>query len=405
MRQAIKVNVSALMYSWASSDVLSGLAKLMLRAFGKQIITVTRKNQPVDETPLHLGCTYDVEGPHWNSHPPLRHSGLFPPINYRIHEDAITTPYSTCVLTSETLHVPSSVYNDLNRVQTDFAGLCKINERYSFRRTKANISMPNAINVFGAGASNWYHFALECLPKLYLLRLLPREFDNWPLLAPIECKNEQSFKSALAAVAGDRPVKYYEPSQFVHANKVLTIDEVNICPYNLKTGCWPLVSDYCFHTEALLSYINFFRGQFSLRGANKSKSRRIFLARPQSRRRFNQDALYEIASAAGYEKVFPEQLSLQDQARLFSESSHVVGASGAAWVGLIFREQQLAGLSWLPQVYDQFSAYSSLASMLGHKLNFVEAKTSSPILSTDEAFWADYHVDPDEFDAALKRID
>ena len=95
---------------------------------------------------------------------------------------------------------------------------------------------------------------------------------------------------------------------------------------------------------------------------------------------------------------------LREQAEMFSEASAVIGASGAAWVGMIFCKHPVVGLSWLPMVYKEFSSYSTLAKILGHRLYFVEAKTEKELKETGEAYNAGYTVDPDEFKDGLEKL-
>jgi hypothetical protein len=132
--------------------------------------------------------------------------------------------------------------------------------------------------------------------------------------------------------------------------------------------------------------------------------RRIFLKRPGERRNYNQDELIEIARRYGFEPVTPELLSLQDQATTFAEASAVIGPSGAAWVGMIFREQPLLGLSWLPLPYEYFCSYSALANLIGHRLEFIVTRTQQVLRSTGEAYMAEYQVCPVEFENALKNM-
>lgn len=116
------------------------------------------------------------------------------------------------------------------------------------------------------------------------------------------------------------------------------------------------------------------------------------LTRPGVRRNFNQSELVNIASRYGFEAVSPETLSLEEQAETFASASHVIGPSGAAWVGMIFNESGIRGLSWLPGVYKEFCGYSALAKLLGHQLVFIEAHPSRELKTTGDAYIFPYRV-------------
>jgi capsular polysaccharide biosynthesis protein len=99
-----------------------------------------------------------------------------------------------------------------------------------------------------------------------------------------------------------------------------------------------------------------------------------------------------------------ENLSLSEQAKVFAEASVIIGPSGAAWTGMIFSERPVIGLSWLPTEYEEFSSYSTLANLLGHRLTLTEAKTRHELTSTGKAYTADYFVSPREFEDAIQRV-
>jgi capsular polysaccharide biosynthesis protein len=90
---------------------------------------------------------------------------------------------------------------------------------------------------------------------------------------------------------------------------------------------------------------------------------RIFLTRPDVRRSYNQVELLKIAVRYGFEPYSPESASLADQAQTFADADMVVGASGAAWVGMVFRQEKAKFLSWLPSNFNEFCGYSSLAAI------------------------------------------
>jgi hypothetical protein len=134
------------------------------------------------------------------------------------------------------------------------------------------------------------------------------------------------------------------------------------------------------------------------------EGKRIFLARGGTRREYNQKELLDISVRYGFEEVHMQDLTLREQAELFQSSSMIIGPSGAAWVGMVFRGQPTSGLSWLPRVYDEFCSYSTLANLLGHQLSFIDATPDKELRSTGEAYGASYRVCPVEFESALRQL-
>jgi len=204
--------------------------------------------------------------------------------------------------------------------------------------------------------------------------------------------------------SNSRPVYYLPQGATAQVGRLVVIDEVSIGPFNMVPGEWPRLSDYAQHDAALMDFIQKLRAAIVGDFKPLQSDRRIFLSRPSVRRNFNQNELMEISKKYGFEAVYPETLSLREQAELFKSASHIIGASGAAWSGMIFCHQPVTGLSWLPSVYREFSSYSSLAHLLGHRLFFIEAIPGGKLSTTDEAYRADYRVCPFAFENALEAM-
>jgi hypothetical protein len=350
--------------------------------------------------------TSTIKPPEFTDAPTLVHQGNFPDIQVRVLHDVIVSPYSPLVVHGKhLLRPPHLAGGDRGRIITASAGLAKNFRGRTFAAKRAQHHVPTAINLGVAGAFNWYHFLLEFLPKLWLAQRLPEQFDDFILLLPEECRNYPSFAVATDLFLDGRRVLYVSKRTCVRADRLVTIDDVSIGPFNMVAGEWPRYSDYAQHDGAVRDYARAVRDRLLEGTVPSSDGDRIFLARPGERRRFNQNELIEIAKGFGYTPVYPEKLTLREQAEMFSRTTRVIGASGAAWSGMMFCTRPMKGLSWLPAAYREFSTYSSLAHILGHKLLFVEAEYDRILDSTGAAYEADYRVCPIAFENALKILE
>jgi len=203
---------------------------------------------------------------------------------------------------------------------------------------------------------------------------------------------------------GTRDIIYLNRGEVIKVKNLLLFDEISIGPFNLVEGRWPTVWDYRQHDKVILQYIEGIRDRLLRNAVPSSSEKKLFLKRPGTRRNYNQTELIDIACRYGFEEVSPEELTLKQQAELFASASHVIGPSGAAWVGMIFRNLPLKGLSWLPVEYKEFSSYSTLACLLGHELNMIVAETPKRLRSTGEAYTSSYSVCPKNFENALQKI-
>lgn len=269
---------------------------------------------------------------------------------------------------------------------------------------KPDIYLKSGVLVGGAGASNWYHFVIECLPKVFLAQSLPAKFNEFPLLVPDECRYISSFADALQVFSKNRELIYLQQKKIVAVDHLVVFDEVSFGPFNMPEGVWPSIKDYSQHEELLTRYFEVLRKGVLSDHFPSRQNRRLFIARSERRRSYNQDELIKIINGYGFEVIFPENMSLAEQAQAFSESEIVVGPSGAAWVGMLFCSRPIKGLTWLPSVYWEFCSYSTIAGILDHKLSFLEAAPDYELRKTGDVYVASYRISPHEFELALKAI-
>lgn len=401
----IKTITRRLLFRWAYHGPARALAWAILRRANWQRVTVTSRGGIAERSLIVAEATpFAVQVPRWQGKTPRERSGIFPNVRAHVLHSATATAYSPAVLHGAQLSLPDVLLEDMNRTRTDTGGIFDLYRDSSMGRIRPQDHADGGILVGGAGAYNWYHFIIECLPKAFLARRLPAEFDDLPFLVPEECRRFASFAKALGLFSGGRPLRFMAHGEDLLCDRLIVLDEVSVGPVNLVKGEWPRIEDYSQHEAVLLAFIKELRSGLLGSTLPPGDGRRLFLRRPGQRRNYNQDELIEIARRYGFETVSPETLPLERQAIMFAEASAVVGASGAAWVGMVFRERPMVGLSWLPSAYSEFCGYSALARLLNHELFFVEARTKFRPRSTSQLYSAGYHVCPLEFETALRGI-
>ncbi len=335
---------------------------------------------------------------------PQPRESAFGPIKAHMVCHALTSPYVSGVIRGNCLLLPSQVIRDRARIRTHDAPLFHFEEGHALTRQRSSVEIPEGILVGGAGAFNWYHFIVECLPKALLASRLPQEFSSLPLLVPTECGTVPSFSDALRLFSESRRIIYLDSKQVAHVKRLIVFDDVSLGPFNLTRGSWPMVEDYGQHDDFMNEYFHELRSRLLGNDGEREPKKRFYLARPGLRRNYNQDELMDIAGRFGFAPLELERLTLPEQARHLSEAEAIVGPSGAAWTGLALCSAGVQGISWLPKEYEQFSSYSSLAHLLGHRLHFLTAETEQPLGSSADAYEQSYVVDATQFEDALRQV-
>ena len=99
-----------------------------------------------------------------------------------------------------------------------------------------------------------------------------------------------------------------------------------------------------------------------------------------------------------------DKLTFSDQVEIFSQAEKIIGPSGAAWSGMIFCDNSTKFLSWLPEKYNEFCAYSNLAALFQNEMKFIKYKLPDSVENTTSIHTQNYTLDLEVFDAHLKHL-
>lgn len=396
-----------LLYRWTKHGPVAKLARLILARRGERVLNIVSLDKSATQhIVLAPPSEFTVRSPEFLGQEVRGLTGQFPEIRAFRLSGALVSPYSSGYICHDDLVISHHVAAHRGRHLIDsdglffYAGEVAVSYKRRFKRLDA------AIHACGSGAFNWYHFVVEMLPKIFLLSQSNAIPCDLPLLLPQEARSIRSFADALAIVAGDRPMIFLERGEHVLVEDLLVVDEVSYSPFSFPKDVWPAVADYAQHDATLAAFASHLRGRLIHSGIARAPGpRRIYLVRKEGvRRDHNQTELIRIAEKHGFTPVAPETLLLHEQARLFHDAEYLIGASGAAWVGLLFCGAPIRAISWLMPEYREFCCYSTLAHVLGHRMSFIAVTPEKAVRSADDAYIAGYKVDPEAFEAALGRM-
>ena len=136
-------------------------------------------------------------------------------------------------------------------------------------------------------------------------------------------------------------------------------------------------------------------------GASPAPTRRVYISRERATRRrlLDEAAVWERLAAAGFEKVFMEDLSFDDQVALMKETAVLVGPHGAGLTNMLF----MPGGGGVVEVADlgfPNPNFYATAAACGHRYFLLDAEPvgEGPPLERDLAF------DVAKLDAALPAV-
>lgn len=404
--RVIRRKTSKAKYNWFAELAVggSGLARHLLERKGRRLCDInTISSSAVATFQLASSSPQTRIPPAFGIACPASDISTHSPINAYLLNDVITSAKTSLISANEKLLVPKEFINQREILVIEPGAVGYFNPRYAIRYIQTYHQYENAILIGGNGSSNWYHYLIEVAPKAFLASLLPEKFNDFPLIVPKPAQSAGPFSDILQSLLPGRPILNFS-NDSIHVRNLIVFDEVSHGPFNLDSGLWPKTPDYSQHENVLWAVFEKMRTSLLPVGGQLTQTRRFFIVRPDTRRSYNQTELLKIAQKFSFEPISPETLSLREQALLFAEASHVVGASGAAWTNMVFAPLPFKALTWVIPQYHQFCSYSMLAHLLGHQLHYLVAEPNKKIRSTHDAFSASYCVSPIEFEAALTRL-
>ncbi len=255
----------------------------------------------------------------------------------------------------------------------------------------------------GNGSSNYYHWVTEILARLEFKHLFPSEYKSYPLLISEDVMRIPSFKYTLELFAKNHEVILLQNESSYRVDQLVYINSPNNLPFNLRRNKAIKKS----HTTINPVSIKYLRGKVLGHILDIKESsiypNKIFLCRKSGLRDYNQDEISQLLSTFGFIKIYLEDLEFKEQVKTIYHADFIVGPTGAAWTNLIFCQTGAKGICWMAEEASNFSAYSTIASIVGVDLLYVTYKAG--VVSTTDLYSHEYNIDPNLIKQALIHCD
>ncbi|MEG0603987.1 MAG: glycosyltransferase family 61 protein [Acinetobacter sp.] len=265
------------------------------------------------------------------------------------------------------------------------------NENYALIRLNRKIIKFKKIFFLGGnGCFNYYHWIMEIAPKiLFLSNQILEDYPVDCIVCDASIENIESYekilKTMLKTVNIDLPIVFVNKYHEIYAEEVIYINNLNNVVFN---SIKKLSSVKYSHFS--VSFLNDIRN-ILIQSAHPLKTlySKIFLARKLDQlRQYNQEEVLSYFKKQGFQPVYLEEYSFDEQIALFKHADFIVGPSGAAWTNIIFCKAGCKGISWLSEPLSEFSVFSSLARVFECDLRFVLTNQ----IVDDENIHSDYVI-------------
>lgn len=214
-----------------------------------------------------------------------------------------------------------------------------------------NIQLTNEsfVVVTDGWSQGYFHWVLDVLPKLIHLE---NNLNTYKIILP--SFYEKDFYKTSIELLGNKEKVFYYDTQF------LVFKKITLAGSTGTTGN--------YDEQTILNLRN--RFLTATNNLSNKTTKKIYISRNQASRRriINESEILEVLYDNGFEKVETENLSFEQQIKLFSEAEFVVGVHGAGLTNLLFMQPNTNLLELRFETDKINNCYFSLSSAL--KINY-----------------------------------
>jgi hypothetical protein len=236
---------------------------------------------------------------------------------------------------------------------------------------------PGAACVLGTlGADNYYHWMLDIMPRLSLIRQ-HEELQCIPLIVPKQLKKFQKETLQMAGFSSDRIIEF--DGSFCQVEKLYYLsslgDTGNPSPYDVlslrelfldKPSCnQPPSSEYIYITRRDAKY----------------------------RRVLEEHKIIEYLQSTGFEVVCLSDLSFAEQIQKFNRAKIIIAPHGAALTNMVFAPENVQIIELFPENYIN-GCFWALANVCKYNYAF--------LIGSSEG--ADFRISLDKLKALLEKV-
>lgn len=333
--------------------------------------------------------TWETEPP-----PPPVHR-LAPPLRWRHFQSArVHADTSAVLLANDALYLERAGRSDTADINLASGFLVNHCRTRAVVRNTPPQHIENGIFLGGNGSSNYYHWLIELLPKCEYIKQLPDQYGSYNVLVSESVRRIPSFGQALSRAASKHKVTILERDKVYLVDNLIYIDNAVDVPFNL-TGRTDVRPDEFYFRKTAIEYLRrlFLTPEITRDTvpSNEKFGKKVFLARDPARRPYNQDEVAAMLSRHGFVSVRTEQLSFEEQVKLFYDAEWIVGPTGASWANLAFAKPGVKCICWMPEEAGDFPVFSTIGQTVGAELRYMRCKTGAK--STADLYLMRHQVD------------
>ena len=200
-----------------------------------------------------------------------------------------------------------------------------------------NTVIDKAINCIGWACTNYYHFTFEILSRL-MYADGRCEYKDFPILVDAGALAIPQMKDMLDKInVYQHPIIPVHEYQRIHVRNLVYVSRNLWIAPGMRRGIIAEAQDNLM-SRSVADHIRNRILDKSLQGKRASSGEKVFLSRRNCKvqRLVNMDEVEQIFADSGYQIVFTEEMTFDEQIALFNNADVIVGATGAAFTNIVY---------------------------------------------------------------------
>ena len=331
-----------------------------------------------------------------------------PPLGYSLLKNYIVHPYNNISVSADMkiAQYQQSWPKYRNGVVNLSGGNIMVHNNTTaiIKLTQANIiKIEKGIALLGHWPDNWYHWIIEILSKHAIINRLPEKYKTYPLLIPDFKEDSNHFKILKFLFPNFSIVRLTYLNSYL-VSDLIYVDSTNYGPPSFRFyDAVEVIED----NMVIKKYLQEYKSKLEASIPSISKvtyPTKIFLARKQNARSYNQDEIEKLLQGLGFTSMYFENYSLIEQANILKSATFIIGPTGAAWANIIFCKPNTKAIIWTPDCTKQAAPYSSLSENLNLNIRYLYYKTNTKSWREFMHQKRGYYLSPTELEVQFNNL-
>ncbi len=250
------------------------------------------------------------------------------------------------------------------------------NGKYIFATFRENgRTVEKAISMLGWRPDNYYHFTFEIISRLAFVEQTEK-YRSWPILIDSCVLETEQLRDLLQCMNFyGHPVISVGARERVYVKELLYISYNMWMPHNFREGAAQYPSDYLFSPTVVGNIRQYVLDKYTDQEEHGS---RIFLSRRkcENQRLINAKEIEELFVEAGFKVIYPEELSFEEEVKVFQSANVIVGPTGAALTNVVYCRRNTLIAIIAPERHKSYF-FSNIAYLVGAEFMLLGAELVS----------------------------